>query len=314
MPIHIGVEESYGILKGYMGKPNIDPTLHMHNSIELIYVVRGHMTELFPMQAHRVETGQLAAFYAFIPHRCMDRPEESFVYGMHIPMARFLQWELPMDFVSRLFRGDFLIEDNAGRRQIDEMQFDLWMKDVAARDADQIESLYAEVHGRLRRMAAGMVSNYGEKLEDKPEPVKSFQLFHSGDNIPVPDDQATPWDKLEKMTMFIITNYRESVTAADVAKHAGVHPNYASSLFHGAYGMTIIEYITERRLDYAYRALTETDSTILEIALEAGFGSVRRFHHVFLAKYGQTPSSVRKSHSILKRSRDGSTDNSFGSI
>ncbi|MCW3058618.1 MAG: helix-turn-helix protein [Capsulimonas sp.] len=294
MSIQIGVEESYGVLKGYMGKPNIDYALHVHNSIELIYVIRGYMTELFPMQSYRIEPGQLAAFYALVPHRCMDTTEGSFVYGMHLPMAKFLQWDLPKDFVSRLFRGELLIEDNPDRKLLDETQFDLWMKDVAALDANQIESLYAEVHGRLRRMAAGMAAKSAASRGGKPLPVKSFQLFHWGDNIPVPEDQATPWDKLEKMTMFISTNYRESVTVADVAKHAGVHPNYASSLFHSAYGMTITEYITERRLNYAYRALTETSSTILAIALEAGFGSVRRFHHVFLTKYGQTPSSARK--------------------
>jgi AraC-like DNA-binding protein len=297
MRIHDAIEERHYVLKAYMGKPQVSSYTHMHNSIELIYVVRGHMTELFPISPYRVEPGQLAAFYALVPHRCMDTSEESFVYGMHIPIARFLQWDLPREFVSRLTHGEVLIEDDPDRRLLDEAQFGHWVKDIAASDEYRIESLYAELYGRLRRMAAAVIPDAAIRRAGEPHSSPSFQLFEWGRGVA--EEQATQWEKLERMTLFISTNYRESITAADVAKHVHVHPNYASSLFHSAFDMTITEYIAQRRLAYAYRALTETDGTILDIALEAGFGSVRRFHHVFLAQYGQTPAGVRKSqHSV----------------
>jgi len=296
MRMQDAIEGSHYMLKAYMGRPQVVQYAHMHNSIELVYVVRGHMTELFPMRSCRVEPGQLTAFYALNPHRCIDTSEDTFVYGIHVPMARFLQWDLPREFVSRLTHGEVLIEDNPDRRLLDETQFGLWMKDMAAADEDRIEALYAELYGRLRRMAAGMVAGSGD-YRAEPQSLQRFQVFEWDHGAA--DEQATQWDKLERMTMFISTGYRESITAADVAKHVGVHPNYASSLFHNAFDMTITEYITQRRLAYAYRALTETGSTILEIALEAGFGSVRRFHDVFLAQYGQTPAGIRKSQTPM---------------
>jgi len=297
MRIQDAIEGSHYVLKAYTGKPHVSPYAHMHNSIELIYMAQGHMTELFPTRPYRVESGQLAAFYALIPHRCIDISEDSLVYGMHVPMARFLQWGLPREFVSRLTHGAVLVEENPGRRSLDEAQFGLWMKDIAAQDENRIESLYAELYGRLRRMAAGIMTEGGDRRTDAPA-SESFQVFEWDHGVS--GEQATQWDKLERMTMFISNGYRESITAADVARHVQVHPNYASSLFHSAFDMTITEYITQRRLAYAYRALTETDGTILDIALEAGFGSVRRFHDVFLAQYGQTPAGIRKSQTALK--------------
>ena len=291
MLIPDAIEQSHCTLKAYRGKPNIDSFAHMHSSIEVIYVVRGYMTELFSVQPYRLEAGQFGVFSALVPHRCMDRSEDACVYGLHIPMARFLKWGLPKNFVSRLTHGSVLIEDNPERKLLDETTFKLWMDDVETLDVNRIESLYAEVYGRLRRMATDMILDTGSHAGEEPRDLESFSLSEWNDSFS--DQNETQWDKLEKMTMYIAAMYQEGVTATDVARHVNVHPNYASSLFHDAFAMTITEYITQRRLAYAFRALTETEGTVLDIALEAGFGSVRRFHHVFLAAYGRTPSSVR---------------------
>lgn len=294
MRIQDGMENSHDMIKGYMGIPDIHGT-HVHNSIELIYVARGHMTELFPIRRHRVESGQLAAFYALIPHRCAERSEDAFVYGMHVPMARFLKWGLPYEFVSRLTHGEVLTADAPDRRLLDETQFRQWMDDMASGDAVRIDTLCAELHGRLRRLALDTATSARDQRKAATSAPPSLRIYEW--ERKVPPETETHWDKLERMTLFISFNYRENITAIDVAKRVGVHPNYAASLFRGAFDMTITEYITQRRLAYAYRALTETDHKILEIAFDAGFGSARRFHDVFLKEYGQTPASVRKSQS-----------------
>jgi AraC family transcriptional regulator of adaptative response / DNA-3-methyladenine glycosylase II len=57
-----------------------------------------------------------------------------------------------------------------------------------------------------------------------------------------------------------------------------------------------------RRNLLARQLVVETDLPLTDVALAAGFDSLRRFNHVFLTLYGQPPSLMRRS---AARSRDG---------
>ncbi|MDH6311427.1 AraC-like DNA-binding protein [Parabacteroides sp. PFB2-10] len=61
-------------------------------------------------------------------------------------------------------------------------------------------------------------------------------------------------------------------------------------------GVTVSEYITRQRLNYAKRLLAESDSTIEAIAFDAGFGSRNTFYRLFREHYGLTPDEYRKAN------------------
>ena len=58
--------------------------------------------------------------------------------------------------------------------------------------------------------------------------------------------------------------------------------------------MSLIEYIVNLRLDYATALLTQTNKSILDIALETGYSSVSFFIKIFRKKYGVTPMRYKK--------------------
>ena len=73
----------------------------------------------------------------------------------------------------------------------------------------------------------------------------------------------------------------------------GVTPRHLSRLFLQHLGASPKAIAQTRRLHFAKKLLDETDLPMTEIALSAGYGSVRRFNDHVINVYGRTPSVLR---------------------
>lgn len=69
---------------------------------------------------------------------------------------------------------------------------------------------------------------------------------------------------------------------------------YVARAFKESTGGTIHKYIQGIRLERAAEKLAETTQPIIEIALEAGYGSQQAFTPAFRAIYGCTPQEYRR--------------------
>lgn len=74
----------------------------------------------------------------------------------------------------------------------------------------------------------------------------------------------------------------------------GVGPRHLHRLFVQHLGASPITVAQTRRLLFTKHLLDETELPMTEIALAAGFRSVRRFNHVFQRTYRRAPRDLRK--------------------
>jgi AraC family transcriptional regulator of adaptative response / DNA-3-methyladenine glycosylase II len=79
-----------------------------------------------------------------------------------------------------------------------------------------------------------------------------------------------------------------------LAGRLGIGARHLGRLFLSHVGATPGRVAQTRRLQLAKKLLDETDLPVGEVALAAGFGSVRRFHEVLRATYGRTPQALRR--------------------
>lgn len=79
-----------------------------------------------------------------------------------------------------------------------------------------------------------------------------------------------------------------------LATRLGVGPRHLSRLFQRHLGASPVAVAQTRRLHFAKKLIDETDLPMSEIALAAGFGSVRRFNAVFAKTYQRSPASLRR--------------------
>jgi AraC family transcriptional regulator of adaptative response / DNA-3-methyladenine glycosylase II len=80
-----------------------------------------------------------------------------------------------------------------------------------------------------------------------------------------------------------------------LAEHVGVGERHLRRMFIQRLGATPPSLHQAQRLGFAKQLLTETSLPIIEVALEAGFGSVRRFNACFRDAYRMAPRDVRRS-------------------
>lgn len=86
----------------------------------------------------------------------------------------------------------------------------------------------------------------------------------------------------------------EKLTVGNLANNVYFSKYHYGRLFRETVGDSVMEYVTKRKLTLAGRVLLETDSTVLDIALDFGFDSHEGFTRSFKAYMGVTPTNYRK--------------------
>jgi AraC family transcriptional regulator of adaptative response / DNA-3-methyladenine glycosylase II len=80
----------------------------------------------------------------------------------------------------------------------------------------------------------------------------------------------------------------------ELAGRLGVSSRHLRRVFYAEYGVSPVQYLQTMRLLLAKNLLTDTELPVTEIAMAAGFGSIRRFNTLFKKQYRLTPRGLRK--------------------
>ena len=103
------------------------------------------------------------------------------------------------------------------------------------------------------------------------------------------------YESLRRVRDYVSKHYLESLSLYDLADAAGLEAKYLSRVFHQKIGITLTDYIALVRLRAAIMLMQRDDRPILNIALDAGFGSVRTFERVCEKYLRKAPSTIRSS-------------------
>lgn len=109
----------------------------------------------------------------------------------------------------------------------------------------------------------------------------------------VPSDIHTTDQAIVRVAQFMRENYREPLTAKEIAAASGFSPNYLCRKFRQATGMGVHEYLSTLRLKEAALELTETRDSITVIATRCGFSDGNYFKDRFTKYYGCSPRKYR---------------------
>lgn len=93
---------------------------------------------------------------------------------------------------------------------------------------------------------------------------------------------------------YIDQHLTERISRIQVAEHVALNENYLSRLFHQEMGMSISDYILQKRIVLAKRLLVQTDRSVSEIGNEVGYDATAYFIRLFKREVGKTPKEYRK--------------------
>lgn len=100
-------------------------------------------------------------------------------------------------------------------------------------------------------------------------------------------------DPIALVKTYIAGNLSDDLSLAHLAEMAYLHPDYLSRLFKLSEGVTLKQYITARKLDYAIELLAHTRLSTKTIASRLGFTSPGYFTQMFKRETGLTPQIFR---------------------
>lgn len=80
----------------------------------------------------------------------------------------------------------------------------------------------------------------------------------------------------------------------ELAAQLGCTDRHLRRVFTAQYNVSPVQYLQTCRLLLAKNLLTDTNLSVLEVAMTAGFGSLRRFNDLFKKRYNLSPTGLRK--------------------
>lgn len=254
-------------------KPSRMPRPDRHNEIEMNFLISGSLTYLLGGHRTTVQAGNLAIFWAAIPHQIVDFQGEAPYFVATLPLTEFLRVGVDPRLVHRILEGELLTD--SAHDASDAMAFERWELDLRNADPVLERAARLEVQARLLRIARGM--------SDSPVVNKPAIL-----------------SRADQLACYIARNYQQPLTSETIAKTNSVHPNYAMNLFRKTFGTTMTAIIVQHRISHAQRLLVTTDDTILNVAMNSGFQSLSRFNEAFKEMCGCSPRDYRKAHRPVK--------------
>ena len=102
--------------------------------------------------------------------------------------------------------------------------------------------------------------------------------------------QADVWQNLIE---YISSNPDGELTLDALAKRCFYNPSYFSRVFKQKFGISLTEYVRERRMEKAKSLLKNTNKTVDKIMEEVGYSDRSAFYHAFSKSFGLTPAQMR---------------------
>jgi len=254
-----------------------------HDEIEINLLKQGALNYLLGGRQVTIKAGQLAIFWAAVPHQVIGSVDQTDYFVATIPLAWFLQCRFPEPFAQAVLQGHVLLDTKANPARHDYALFDQWVKDVQDPNPVRRRLVLLEIEARLLRFA---LSYTLQKSEDSRSQPPHTTLDTGG------------LKRVEEMACFIAQNYTRKLTAEEISAAVHLHPNYAMNLFKKTFGLSLIDYITEHRVSHAQRLLATTSAKIVEVALDSGFNSISRFNEAFKRKCKCSPRQYRDNHRL----------------
>lgn len=122
-----------------------------------------------------------------------------------------------------------------------------------------------------------------------------YSIFGKMDSVFKFENKKYIYDNIVQILLKYIGNhFTENLTLDSLSKALGFSKFYISRLFTNKIGYQFNEYINMLRINMAQTLLTETNMSILDIALECGFDSQRNFNRVFKNLISLTPTKFRE--------------------
>ena len=237
--------------------------LHGHDFIELVYIRDGRADEYVENAHYEVKRGDLI----FINCKCTHRftPKEKF------------------RFVNVCFRPEALGDDILNGLNILDIMHLTAFDELRQENGKTMVSFSLSERKEIETILDAMLAEY------KSDSLYRLALLKNYTNILIlrilskmqsasPKLSANSRDVLDELSTYIDANPGSDLSLSELAKKCFYNPSYLSRTFKEHFGITLTEYITNKKLELAESLSADGILSLCEIAQRSGFPSVSALH------------------------------------
>ena len=268
-----GTEDFPLSLYHFIRKNKITPS-HWHPEIELLYVVGGEIMIYVSEERLLLKPGDICFVSPGEIHG-FDVPDVGVEYYVAVFVPTLFQYKekhfLEQDFMKPLTEGKLYLPRLV---QSDHKEYSR-IHDIVHHLFEQEESSKAMIYADLTMLFCEMMER---------------SLFITREN-------AVGYrysDAIKRCIRYMQSNYHNKVTLSEVADEVHMSPNYLCSYFKKYTGITIFNQLHLIRVRAAEQMLSESEESIVNVAVACGFENVSFFIRKFKEVTGETPSVYRK--------------------
>ena len=180
---------------------------------------------------------------------------------------------------------------------------DYLLKPIKKTDfGDMLHRMYERLEAKLGQAAYYQVlDGYARGLVGKEEienVVSSTPINEVGQRPGMvnQDTDQSATKIVRDALLYIKKHYNENISLTDVAEHVNVNKSYLCDVFKKEQNTTIINYMTNLRIEKAKELLLHTDMKMYEISVEVGYNDYTYFSQIFKRNTGSTLSEFRKKY------------------
>ena len=264
------------------------PASHWHGQVEVNVPFDGDVEYLINNEVVRIKQGYITLFWACTPHQ-LTRPGDCTQMAIfNLPMHLFLSWPLDRELINHVTHG--MVIKSLAAQQLSAFEVQRWQHELNS-DNEQLRQLaIEEIALMLKRFS---LSGWQPILVNKTSRTHKNSVSRHAQFY------------VSQMLEFIAVNYDQVLTINAIAEHVKLNPNYAMGIFQRVMQLTMKQYITAMRINHVRALLSDTDKTILDIALTAGFGSSSRVYSTFQKYVGMPPQKYRKLSQLRRQQHAG---------
>lgn len=250
---------------------------HTHNFIEIVYTLSGKMTHRINGKVYDTSRGDIL----FMNYGC----------------THMFDIEGNYTYVNVLFSPEVISEDIVTPENAFSVLSLTAFNELCGDSGFGKISFFGTERDEIESMIESMLSEY----ENKPISWKTvlgnylstliIKMLRKTELGIAPDETEGIWRELSE---YIDSNLDSELTLSALARKCFYNPSYFSRVFKEKFGVTLMEYITKKRLEKAVCLLESTAYSIDDIARLSGFSDRSSLYHAFARHLGETPTHYRK--------------------
>jgi AraC-like DNA-binding protein len=279
----IDADINHSFYVGHRKSPYFPNPFMFHPDIEILLVIKGSGTRLIGDSIGRFGPGDLVMIGQNVPHVWYS--DEEYTKGNSDLMSEAIF----ILFKPDIFKEQFLHLPES-KSIIKLIQISQRGIRLTGKTREEVAPLMISISNSEGFKRISLLLSILEIIASS----KEFQFMSSPivQNTINRDDS----DRLNKVYKYVINNFHQEITLNKVSSIASLSSSAFCHYFKKRTNKTFIRFLTEIRIAFACRLLTEEDQPVAKICYTCGYSNVSYFIRQFKGITGFTPLSYKKKY------------------